>query len=136
MMVQFLPRRTVNNMLTFIFYLQRNITSRVYGKMFSPFPVIHKSAESETGARENHLCTFSFPHLSSSTLFFFFFFFPSTTFRRANESQRRGETRRGASHLETLDTGSASPPRVCYCLPSRGYGNRNSVSVKKAERCI
>lgn len=134
MMVQFLPRRTVNNM-TFIFYLQRNITSRVYGKMFSPFPVIHKSAESETGARENHLCTFSFPHLSSSTLFFFFFFLFHR--RRFDERTRvKGEARRGASHLETLDTGSASPPRVCYCLPSRGYGNRNSVSVKKAERCI
>lgn len=135
MMVQFLPRRTVNNMLTFIFYLQRNITSRVYGKMFSPFPVIHKSAESETGARENHLCTFSFPHLSSSTLFFFFFFLFHR--RRFDERTRvKGEARRGASHLKTLDTGSASPPRVCYCLPSRGYGNRNSVSVKKAERCI
>lgn len=96
-MVQFLPRRTVNNMLTFIFYLQRNITSRVYGKMFSPFPVIHKSAESETGARENHLCTFSFPHLSSSTLFFFFFFF---SIDDVSTSERESKARRGEARRE------------------------------------
>lgn len=110
MMVQFLPRRTVNNM-TFIFYLQRNITSRVYGKMFSPFPVIHKSAESETGARENHLCTFSFPHLSSSTLFFFFFFFSiddvSTSERESKA--RRGEARATSRHL------TRDPPLLLEC---------------------
>lgn len=75
----------------------------------------------------------SFPLLSSSLGPLF----SSTTFRRANdESQRRGEARRGASHLETLDTG---PPLLLECttyLPTSGYGNRNSVSVKKAEMHI
>lgn len=112
MMVQFLPRRTVNNM-TFIFYLQRNITSRVYGKMFSPFPVIHKSAESETGARENHLCTFSFPHLSSSTLFFFFFFLFHR--RRFDERTRvKGEARRGEARATSRHL-TRDPPLLLEC---------------------